>query len=98
MERTYLIRKSRTAFFADDPIATTNAAWDKAVHQKISPAVGPNGNLVYDIPYSEAGLQGGGDSRAAGNPILDSVRIVTATAVQNLAIAFEHYNEKHPHR
>nr|WP_279613162.1 RHS repeat-associated core domain-containing protein [Burkholderia ubonensis] len=52
-------RKVPHGVFADDPIATTNAAWDKAVHQRISPTVGPNGNLAYDIPYSEAGLQGG---------------------------------------
>lgn len=70
-------RKVPHGVFADDPIATTNAAWDKAVQQRIYPTVGPNGNFVYDIPYSEAGLLGGIPGSAAGNPILDSVRIVT---------------------
>lgn len=79
-------RKVSHGVFADDPIATTNAAWDKAVHQKISPTVGPNGNLVYDIPYSEAGLQGGIPGAVAGNPILDSVRIVTSPGGTNKVV------------
>ncbi|WP_311769452.1 RHS repeat-associated core domain-containing protein, partial [Burkholderia stagnalis] len=72
--------------FADDPIATTNAAWDKAVQQRVSPTVGPNGNLVYDIPYPEAGLQGGIPGAAAGHPILDSVRIVTGPGGANKVV------------
>nr|WP_080497718.1 RHS repeat-associated core domain-containing protein [Burkholderia ubonensis] len=79
-------RKVPHGVFADDPIATTNAAWDKAVHQKISPTVGPNGNLVYDIPYSEAGLLGGIPGAVAGNPILDSVRIVTSSGGTNKVV------------
>ncbi|MGU7844155.1 RHS repeat-associated core domain-containing protein, partial [Burkholderia sp. AW33-5] len=43
--------------FTDDPIATTNAAWDKAVQQRGFSNRGANGNLVYDIPYPEVGLQ-----------------------------------------
>ncbi|MNR22955.1 hypothetical protein D3C85_1399430 [compost metagenome] len=72
--------------FADDPIATTNAAWHKAVQQRISPTVGPNGNLVYDIPYAEAGLQGGILGNTSGNPILNSVRIVTRPAGTNQVV------------
>lgn len=77
-------RKVSHGVFADDPIATTNAVWDKAVHQKISPTVGPNGNLAYDIPYLEAGLQGAG--AVAGNPVLDSVRIVTRPSGTNKVV------------
>ncbi|WP_326489761.1 RHS repeat-associated core domain-containing protein [Paraburkholderia sp. ZP32-5] len=74
--------------FADDPIATTNAAWDKAVQTGIAPTVGGNRNWNYDIPYPEAGLGGGISGNAAGNPILNSVRIVTTPGTNQVVTSF----------
>jgi RHS repeat-associated protein len=81
-------RTSPHGVFADDPIATTNAAWNKAVNDGISPTVNPkNGNLVYDVPYPNAGLGGGRVGNAAGNPILNNVRIVTTPSGNQVVTA-----------
>ena len=74
--------------FANDPVATTNAAWDKAVKDGITPTVGGNGNWNYDAPYSEAGMGGGVSGKLAGNPILDSVKIVTTPWTNKVVTSF----------
>lgn len=74
--------------FADDPIATTEQAWNQAVQDGIQPTVGNNGNLNYSIPYPEAGLQGGQVGTAAGNPILNAIRIVTEPVGNLLVTSF----------
>jgi RHS repeat-associated protein len=73
--------------FADDPVATTNAAWNNAVRDGVRPTVGNNGNLIYDIPHPNAGLQGGQPGAAAGNPILNNVRIVTTPSGNKVVTA-----------
>ncbi len=72
--------------FADDPIATTNAAWDTAVQQGIQPTVQPNGNWSYDVPSPEAGLGGGVPGNAAGNPVLNKVQVVTQPNTNNTVV------------
>lgn len=42
-----------------DPIATKNKALDIAVRDGLTLVVGKNGNWICDVPYPEAGLQGG---------------------------------------
>ncbi|WP_414142611.1 RHS repeat-associated core domain-containing protein [Burkholderia cepacia] len=74
--------------FVDDPIVTKNKAWDIAVKDGMAPTVGPNGNWIYDVPYPEAGLQGGIPGNAAGNPILNSVRMVTNPGENQVITSF----------
>ena len=74
--------------FADDPITSTNQAWDTAVQNAIEPTVGSNGNWNYDIPYPDAGLAGGISGSAAGNPILNMIRIVTLPFSNTVVTAF----------
>jgi len=74
--------------FADDPIATTNQAWEIAIQEGIEPIIGGNGNLNYLVPFPETGLQGGQIGGAAGNPILDTIRIVTEPGCNNVVTAF----------
>ena len=75
--------------FADDPIATTNQAWDRAVQQGIRPTLDiKTGNWRYDIPYPEAGLGGGVAGNSAGNPVLNFVRIVTLPNSNIVVTAF----------
>ncbi len=75
--------------FADDPIGTTNAAWDIAVQDGIAPVLNPdNGNWNYIVPFLEAGLQGGQVGNAAGNPILNEVLISTKPGCNSVVTAF----------
>ncbi|WP_208996585.1 hypothetical protein, partial [Methylobacterium indicum] len=74
--------------FADDPIQTTNRAWAEAVKNGITPTIGPNGNWIYDVPYPNAGLQGGRVGASASNPILNNVRIVTLPGTNTVVTAF----------
>lgn len=80
--------KTFACVFADDPIATTNATWDKAVKDGVTPTVGGNGNWNYDVHYPEAGLGGGVSGNAAGNPILNSVKIVTTSGTNQVVTSF----------
>lgn len=80
--------KPHHGVFADDPIVTTNAAWQKAVDTGIVPTAQWSGNLAYDVPWPEAGLKGGVSGNAAGNPILNTVRIVTRPGGTEVVTAF----------
>lgn len=72
--------------FVDDPVVTTNKAWEKVIKEGIIPSVNSkNQNLIYDVPFPEAGLQGGLPGAAVGNPILNTVRIIT-TPVGNQVV------------
>lgn len=86
MERTYLIGKSHTAFLLTIRLQQPMRHGIRQFNKGVSPTVGPNGNLVYDIPYPEVGLQGGIPGAAAGHPILDSVRIVTSPGGANKVV------------
>ena len=81
--------------FADDPIATNNAAWDKAVKAGVTPTVGGIGNWNYDVHYPEAGLGGGVSGNAAGNPILNSVKIVTTPGTNQVVTSFPKWTKDH---
>lgn len=74
--------------FANNPSDMTNKAWDIAVRDKIVPSVGPNGNLVYDIPFPNAGIMGGRPGKKAGNPTLHTIRIVTQSNSNKIVTAF----------
>jgi hypothetical protein len=75
--------------FADDPIATTNSAWDIAVRDGIKPELDPrSGNWNYTIPYPEAGLNGGIPGTRDGNPILNSIRIAVLPGTNKVVTAF----------
>ncbi|WP_232005293.1 RHS repeat-associated core domain-containing protein [Neisseria animaloris] len=61
--------------FADDPIEQTEAAWEKAKRDNITPTQQGN-RSVYTVPFPEAGLQGGDPSHPNHCGILNNIRIV----------------------
>jgi RHS repeat-associated protein len=76
--------------FSETSLDQVEKAWDVAKAQGIKPYTipGGNGNWIYDIPYPNAGLQGGQVGAAAGNPILNNVRIVVAPNTNQVVTAF----------
>jgi hypothetical protein len=82
-------RRTIHGVFADDPIATTDQAWDIAVRDGIQPTIDPgSGNWNYRVPFPNAGLQGGQVGDAAGNPVLDKVLISTEPNCNTVTTAF----------
>ena len=77
--------KSLQGVFADDPIATTEAAWEIAVQDGILPTIGPGGNWNYIVPWAEAGLQGG---RNGSGEILNRILISTEPGCNKVVTAF----------
>jgi hypothetical protein len=61
--------------FADDPISMTNQAWQEVLAGNAAQDLGDPA-LAYWVDSAEAGLQGGQVGNAAGNPILNRIRIV----------------------
>nr|WP_236124192.1 hypothetical protein [Pseudomonas cichorii] len=76
--------------FAEEPISATEQAWAIAKHDGIKPHIETpgNGNWIYDVPYPDAGIQGGKPGAAAGNPILNSIRIVVKPNINKIVTAF----------
>ena len=76
--------------FADEPIKATEDAWGVAKRDGIQPYTETpgNGNWIYDVPYPDAGIQGGAPGAAAGNPILNMIRIVVKPNSNQVVTAF----------
>jgi RHS repeat-associated protein len=74
--------------FSGTSLDQVEEAWNIAKQQGIQPYAGNNGNWNYDIPFPDAGLRGGQAGAAAGNPILDSIKIVTLPNSNQVVTAF----------
>ena len=81
-------RKIMHGVFADNPIDMVNQAWAIAGAAGLTPTVGGNGNWNYSVLFPEAGLGGGMPGAAAGNPVLDTIHIVTKPGCNNIVTAF----------
>jgi len=81
-------RKIMHGVFADNPIDMVNQAWAIAGAAGLTPTVGGNGNWNYSVPFPEAGLGGGMPGAAAGNPVLDTIHIVTKPGCNDIVTAF----------
>lgn len=69
--------------FSNDPIATTNEAW--ASKGNVSPIDDGMGGEIYNIPYKNAGYEGGANGSGA---TLDYVTIVVEKGTNNIITAF----------
>lgn len=76
--------------FSETSLDQVEDAWSIAKKKGISPYIEDpgNGNWIYDIPYPNAGIAGGVKGAAAGNPILDNIRIVVEPGTNRVVTAF----------
>ncbi|WP_232486844.1 RHS repeat-associated core domain-containing protein, partial [Pectobacterium parmentieri] len=76
--------------FSETSLDQVEDAWNIAKKKGISPYIEDpgNGNWIYDIPYPNAGIAGGVKGAAAGNPILDNIRIVVEPGTNRVVTAF----------
>lgn len=69
--------------FNNDPITTTNKAWTNK--SNVSPIDDGMGGQIYNIPYKNAGFEGGVKGSGAN---LDYVTIVVEKGTNNIITAF----------
>ena len=74
--------------FADDAVETVDKAWEKAIEMELEGVVQPNGNIRYEVPYPDAGLQGGNPDLPGHGDVLDTVTIVVKPPNNDIITAF----------
>ena len=74
--------------FGDTSLDQVEGAWNTAKEQGIRPTLNSYGNWEYNISSPNAGLQGGRVGAAAGNPILNNIKVVTLPNSNAVVTAF----------
>ena len=80
-------RSTAHGVFNGDPINLTADAWKRAKELGIEPQIQGN-RLVYDIPYPNAGIQGGNPGLPGHGQTLNTIRIVTEAGSNRVITAF----------